>query len=126
MAQVEHSLELDAPAARELLERDEGAVLVDVRRDDEWAGGYIPGAVHLPMAELEQRIRDVAPDPAQPVVLYCAVGARSLKAAHALAGLGYERPVSVAGGIVDWLSRGYPSSLERTLAPEQRERYSRH
>jgi sulfur-carrier protein adenylyltransferase/sulfurtransferase len=126
MAQVEHSLELDAPAARELLERDEDAVLVDVRRDDEWAGGYIPGAVHVPMAELEQRIRDVAPDPTQHVVLYCAVGARSLKAAQALAGLGYERPASVAGGIVDWLARGYPSSLERTLEPDQRERYSRH
>jgi molybdopterin/thiamine biosynthesis adenylyltransferase/rhodanese-related sulfurtransferase len=126
MPQVEHGLELDAPAARELIERDEGAVLVDVRRDDEWAGGYIPGAVHVPMAELDRRIRDVAPDPSQPVVLYCAVGARSLKAAHALAGLGYERPVSVAGGIVDWLARGYPSSLERTLQPDQRERYSRH
>jgi sulfur-carrier protein adenylyltransferase/sulfurtransferase len=124
MAQVEHGLELDAPDARELV--DEGAILVDVRRDDEWAGCYIPGAVHVPMAELEGRIREVAPDRAQPVVLYCAVGARSLKAAHTLAELGYERPVSVAGGIVDWLGRGYPSSLERTLEPDQRERYSRH
>ena len=34
--------------------------------------------------------------------------------------------MSVAGGIVDWLGRGYPSSLERTLEPDQRERYSRH
>ena len=48
MAQVEHTLELDAPAARELLERDESAVLVDVRASDEWAGGYIPGAVLVP------------------------------------------------------------------------------
>jgi molybdopterin/thiamine biosynthesis adenylyltransferase/rhodanese-related sulfurtransferase len=126
MAQVEHALEIDAPAARELVEGDENAVLVDVRRDDEWAGGYIPGAVHVPMADLTERIRDVAPDPSQHVVLYCAVGARSLKAARTLTELGYERPVSVAGGIVEWLARGYPSSLERTLQPDQRERYSRH
>jgi sulfur-carrier protein adenylyltransferase/sulfurtransferase len=126
MSQVEQALEVDAPAARELLEREDGAVLVDVRGEDEWAGGYIPGAVLVPLRELPERIEEVAPDRTRPVVLYCAVGARSLRGANALRELGYERPVSISGGIVDWLSRGYPSTLERTLAPEQRERYSRH
>jgi molybdopterin/thiamine biosynthesis adenylyltransferase/rhodanese-related sulfurtransferase len=126
MAQVENTLEIDAPAARELLERDDNAVLVDVRGADEWAGGHIPGAVLVPLSELTERIGEVAPDPGQQVVLYCAVGARSLRGARALSDLGYERAVSVAGGIVDWLARGYESSLERTLEPDQRERYSRH
>jgi sulfur-carrier protein adenylyltransferase/sulfurtransferase len=126
MAQVEHGLELDAPAARELLERDEGTILVDVRGEDEWAGGYIPGAVLVPLRELPDRIGEVVPDRGRTVLLYCAVGARSLRAANALQELGYERPISIAGGIVDWLKRGYPSSLERTLEPDQRERYSRH
>ncbi len=126
MAQVEQGLELDAPAARELLERDNGAVLVDVRGEDEWAGGYIPGAVLVPLRDLTERIGEVAADKTQPVVLYCAVGARSLRAAQALQELGYRRPLSVSGGIVDWLARGYPSSLERTLESHQRERYSRH
>ena len=126
MAQVEHALEIDAPGARELLERDEDAVLVDVRDPNEWANGYIPGATLVPLSELTERIRDVVPDKSRPVVLYCAVGARSLRGAEALSELGYERPVSVSGGIVDWLARGYPSTLEETLAPDQRERYSRH
>ena len=126
MSQVEQSLELDAPAARELLDSDEGAILVDVRGEDEWANGYIPGAVLVPLRELPERIGEVAPDPSQPVVLYCAVGARSLRGAQALRELGYERPVSISGGIVDWMSRGYQSTLERTLDPDQRERYSRH
>src|SRR5829696_5655281 len=126
MSQVEQSLELDAPAAHELLERDENAVLLDVRGEDEWAGGYIPGAVLVPLRELTERIGDVVPDRSRNIVLYCAVGARSLRGARALHELGYERPVSLAGGIVDWLTRGYPSTLERTLEPEQRERYSRH
>jgi molybdopterin/thiamine biosynthesis adenylyltransferase/rhodanese-related sulfurtransferase len=126
MSQVEQSLEVDAPAARDLLEQDANTVLVDVRGEDEWAGGYIPGAVLVPLRDLPDRIGDVAPDRSQNVVLYCAVGARSLRGARALQDLGYERPVSLAGGIVDWLSRGYPSTLERTLEPEQRERYSRH
>jgi molybdopterin/thiamine biosynthesis adenylyltransferase len=82
--------------------------------------------VLVPLRELAERIEDVAPDRSRAVVLYCAVGARSLRAAQALRELGYERPVSISGGIVDWLSHGYPSTLERTLRPEQRERYSRH
>jgi molybdopterin/thiamine biosynthesis adenylyltransferase/rhodanese-related sulfurtransferase len=126
MAHVEQQLEIDAPGARELLDRDPDAILVDVRGADEWAGGYIPGATLVPLRELTERIADVVPDKTRPVVLYCAVGARSLRAAHALVELGYERPVSVAGGIVDWLNRGYPSTMERTLEPAQRERYSRH
>ena len=126
MAQVENRLEIDAPAARELLESDENAVLVDVRGADEWRGGHIPGAVLVPLTDLMERIGEVAPDTGQRVVLYCAVGARSLRGAQALSELGYERPVSVTGGIVDWLARGFPSSLERTLEPDQRERYSRH
>jgi sulfur-carrier protein adenylyltransferase/sulfurtransferase len=126
MSQLENRLEIDAPGARELLEHDDSAILVDVRGADEWAGGYIPGATLVPLRELTERIGDVVPDRAAPVVLYCAVGARSLRAAQALSDLGYERPVSIAGGIVDWMSRGYPSSLERTLDPDQRERYSRH
>jgi sulfur-carrier protein adenylyltransferase/sulfurtransferase len=126
MAQVEHGLEIDAPGARELLEREEGALLVDVRGEDEWANGYIPGAVLVPLRDLPERIEEVAPDRSQTVVLYCAVGARSLRAAEAMRELGYARPVSIAGGIVDWMTRGYPSTLERTLDPAQRERYSRH
>ena len=126
MAHVDQQLEIDAPGARELLDRDPNAILVDVRGADEWAGGYIPGATLVPLRELTERIADVVPDKTRPVVLYCAVGARSLRAAQALVELGYERPVSVAGGIVDWLNRGYPSTMERTLEPAQRERYSRH
>jgi molybdopterin/thiamine biosynthesis adenylyltransferase/rhodanese-related sulfurtransferase len=126
VAQVEHALEIDAPGARELLDRDETAVLVDVRDLNEWENGYIPGAVLVPLPELLERIGEVVSDASQPVVLYCATGRRSLRAAEALAEVGYARPVSVAGGIVDWLARGYPSSLEQTLEPDQRERYSRH
>ena len=126
MAQVDQQLQIDAPGARDLLDHDEGAILVDVRGEDEWAGGYIPGATLVPLRDLTERIGDVVPDKTTPVVLYCAVGARSLRAARALAELGYERPVSIAGGIVDWLNRGYPSTMERTLEPAQRERYSRH
>ncbi|HZO98261.1 MAG TPA: molybdopterin-synthase adenylyltransferase MoeB [Gaiellaceae bacterium] len=114
--------EVDARGARELA----GAVWVDVRRHDEWDEGYIPGAIHIPRGSLESRIESRVPDRSTPVVLYCASGERSAFAAKTLAELGYERPVSLVGGIVDWKRNGYEIEVPKTLSPERRARYSRH
>jgi molybdopterin/thiamine biosynthesis adenylyltransferase/rhodanese-related sulfurtransferase len=114
--------EVDAVEARAL----EGAAWVGVRRHDEWDEGYIPGAIHIPRGSLESRIESRVPDRSAPVVLYCATGERSAFAAKTLAELGYERPVSLAGGFVDWKRNGYEIVLPRTLSPEKRARYSRH
>src|SRR5438876_4627562 len=114
----------DAPRAQALV--DEGALLVDVRERDEWEQGRIPGAVHIPRGYLESRIEQAAPDRSRPVVLYCAAGNRSAFAAKTLAELGYERPVSLAGGYTDWQRSGLPTELPRSLGPTRRTRYSRH
>ena len=66
------------------------------------------------------------PDHSVPVVLYCASGERSAFAAKTLAELGYEHPVSLAGGFTDWKRNGYEIELPQTLSPEKRARYSRH
>jgi molybdopterin/thiamine biosynthesis adenylyltransferase/rhodanese-related sulfurtransferase len=118
--------EVDAPQARELVESAEPPVLVDVREQDEWDEGHIPGAVHVPRGHLESRIEQVAPDRARPVLLYCAGGARSAFAAKSLEELGYESVSSLAGGYTDWKRNGFPTQLPHTLGPEQRSRYSRH
>jgi len=118
-AQVE---EVDAREAQEL----DGAAWVDVRRHDEWDEGYIPGAIHIPRGSLESRIESRVPDRTKPVVLYCASGERSAFAAKTLRELGYERPVSLAGGFTDWKRNGNEIVLPRTLAPDRRARYSRH
>jgi molybdopterin/thiamine biosynthesis adenylyltransferase/rhodanese-related sulfurtransferase len=115
--------EVDARGAQALLD---SSVLVDVREEDEWSEGHIPGAVHVPRGFLESRIERVAPDRAQPVVLYCAVGSRSAFAAKTLEELGYENVVSLAGGYTDWKRNGFPTQLPVGLDPEQRSRYSRH
>jgi molybdopterin/thiamine biosynthesis adenylyltransferase/rhodanese-related sulfurtransferase len=115
--------EVDARGAQELLD---SSVLVDVREEDEWSEGHIPGAVHVPRGFLESRIERVAPDRAQPVVLYCASGSRSAFAAKTLEELGYENVVSLAGGFTDWKRNGLPTQLPVGLDPEQRARYSRH
>jgi molybdopterin/thiamine biosynthesis adenylyltransferase/rhodanese-related sulfurtransferase len=115
--------EVDAKSAQELLD---SSVLVDVREEDEWSEGHIPGAVHVPRGFLESRIERVAPDQAQPVVLYCAVDSRSAFAAKTLEELGYENVVSLAGGYTEWKRNGFPTQLPVGLDPEQRSRYSRH
>jgi molybdopterin/thiamine biosynthesis adenylyltransferase/rhodanese-related sulfurtransferase len=116
--------EADGKRAQALI--DEGALLVDVRERDEWEQGRIPGAVHIPRGNLESRIEQAAPDRARTVLLYCAAGNRSAFAAKTLAELGYERPVSLAGGYTEWQQNGLPTELPRTLGPARQTRYSRH
>ncbi|MGH3049211.1 MAG: ThiF family adenylyltransferase, partial [Gaiellaceae bacterium] len=118
--------EVDAAAARVLLDAPDAPLLVDVREHDEWTEGHIPDAVHVPRGFLESRIEQVAPDRSRPLVLYCAGGARSAFAAKTLEDLGYESVVSLAGGFTDWKRNGLEIVMPRTLSPEKRTRYSRH
>ena len=117
--------EVDAGTARELIdERD--PIVVDVREQDEWDEGHIPGAVHIPRGHLESRIERAAPDSSRPVLLYCSAGNRSAFAAKTLAELGYEDVASLAGGFTDWKRNGFPVQLSAGLDPQRRARYSRH
>jgi sulfur-carrier protein adenylyltransferase/sulfurtransferase len=116
------TVEIDVEGAKRLL--DDAAVLVDVRRPDEWDLAHIPGALHLPQQELLERADKIgAPD--KPVVVYCRVGNRSLFAAAALRKAGYDA-VSMAGGIEAWADAGLPVEAPDDLDDAQRDRYSRH
>jgi molybdopterin/thiamine biosynthesis adenylyltransferase/rhodanese-related sulfurtransferase len=117
--------EVDATRARKLV--DSGAALVvDVREQDEWDEGHIPGAVHIPRGHLESRIERAAPDTDRPIVVYCSAGNRSAFAAKTLAELGYDDVVSLAGGFTDWKRNGFPVQLQAGLDASRRARYSRH
>jgi sulfur-carrier protein adenylyltransferase/sulfurtransferase len=117
--------EIDATDARALIEAETPLVL-DVREQDEWDEGHIPGAVHVPRGHLESRIERVAPDPTRPVLIYCSVGNRSAFAAKSLSELGYEEVTSLAGGFTDWKRNGFPVQLHVGLDAPRRARYSRH
>src|SRR3954466_1579720 len=105
-----------------------GPVIVDVREQHEFEQSHLPGAVHVPRGHLESRIEGaVGNDRSRRVILYCAQGNRSALAAHTMTDLlGYEDVASMRGGITLWKDRGYEVEVPRALAPEQRERYSRH
>src|SRR5947207_13184179 len=85
--------EVSPDEAREMTGR--GAVIVDVRENDEWVQGHIPGALFIPRGFLELRIEEKVPDKAREVVLQCAGGTRSALAAKALQELGYTRVSSM-------------------------------
>jgi len=119
--------EVDVSRAREIVDApDERPLVVDVRELDEWTEGRIPGAIHIPRGNLESRIERAAPDRAQPILLYCAVGNRSAFAAKSLGELGYENVTSLAGGYTDWKRNGFPTEVPRSLDAAKRQRYSRH
>jgi adenylyltransferase/sulfurtransferase len=84
----------------------EGAQLVDVREPWEWAQARIPGAVLIPQREVPQRLTEI--DPQRPVVVHCAVGARSADVVKLLLGAGYGKAFNVRGGIIEWMNQQLP------------------
>lgn len=81
-----------------------GAVLLDVREENEFRAGHIGGSTHLSRQVLETRIGEVVPDPSTPIVVYCTVGHRSALAADTLQKLGYRSVASIAGGLNAYLA----------------------
>jgi molybdopterin/thiamine biosynthesis adenylyltransferase/rhodanese-related sulfurtransferase len=101
-------------------------LLIDIREPMEHAQGVIPGAVLLPMGDLEATIEGIASERDTEIVLYCATGQRSLVSSKALMDMGYTSVASMAGGIVLWAAEGRTVSSPGSLDPAQRERYARH
>ena len=121
--------EIDEVSTVELHDRltaGERPLLLDVREQDEWSEGHLPGAIHIERGNLESRVEVMIPDKSREVVIYCAAGARSAFAAKSLHDLGYDVVSSLSGGFADWKRNGFDFQTPRTLSQEQRARYSRH
>jgi len=108
------------------LARD-GYRVVDVREQSEWDAGHVAGATLLPLADVPQRIGDVEPDRNARLLLHCAVGARSGRAAGWLTQMGYTNVVSMKAPIGHWKENGGAwEEPVQLLTPAQQRRYSRH
>lgn len=84
----------------ELLAGDQGPVTVDVRNIGERQNGYVPGSLHIPLAELAGRADELPTD--RPVVVYCAGGWRSSVAASVLRRSGHPDVSDILGGYAGW------------------------
>jgi rhodanese-related sulfurtransferase len=96
--------ELDPTAALEELKGDRVA-LIDTREPYEHMEAHIDGAELIRPADVADRIEEVVPDHSKRVILYCASGNRSARAADELRELGYDNAASVRGGIKAWRPR---------------------
>ena len=84
------------------------ALLVDLRETQEFAGGRLPNAVHIPLSQLASRGDELSRHVARPVVTYCMNGNRSRAASNALARLGFKDIYNLQGGFRAWKDAGLP------------------
>lgn len=98
------------PAQAVQLMNREKAVLIDVREAAEYSAGFIKGARHLPLAELPAKLEETCKNKNLPLVLYCASGVRSGRAAALARRMGYAQAFSLTGGIKAWSEAGLPVS----------------
>ena len=104
----------------------EGYRVIDVREQSEWDAGHVAGATLLPLADVTTRIGDVAPEKDAPLLLHCAVGGRSGRAAGWLTEMGYTNVVSMKAPIGHWKEQGGQWEEPRQLlTPAQQRRYAR-
>ena len=94
-------MNINAEKAKEMMENLEEYVLLDVRSEEEFSEGHIPGAIVIPHSEISERAEAELPEKDIPVFVYCRSGNRSKIAAEALASLGYSE-IYEFGGIRDW------------------------
>jgi sulfur-carrier protein adenylyltransferase/sulfurtransferase len=85
-----------------------GYRVLDVREPDEWAGGHIAGALHIPLAQLPERAAAELPDRDAPILVQCHSGRRSERAASWLVGEGYTNVANLAALIDRWPLAGGP------------------
>ena len=87
--------------AKTLMEKEEGYILLDVRTKGEYEIGYIPGAINIPLSDIDEKIISSLPDKSQMILVYCRSGNRSREASDKLSKLGYTNILEI-GGINAW------------------------
>jgi molybdopterin/thiamine biosynthesis adenylyltransferase/rhodanese-related sulfurtransferase len=104
----------------------EGYRVLDVREQNEYDAGHVAGSTLVPLATVPQRIDEEVPERDTPLLVHCAVGARSSRAAAWLEQAGYTNVVNVKAPISQWKQAGgdweEPTQL---LSPGQQRRYAR-
>lgn len=82
------------------------AIIVDVREDSEWREQHIPGAVHIPLGQLSERLGELNAYRNRPIVTQCRSGARSVQAQEILKSAGFTQVYNMTGGILAWQKDG--------------------
>ena len=92
---------ITAEEAKQIMDTEEGYIILDARTQEEYDQGHIPGAIVISHEEIAEKSEDVLTDKDQLILVYCRSGRRSKIAAEALVELGYTN-IKEFGGIIDW------------------------
>ena len=92
---------ITAEEAKQIMDTEEGYIILDVRTQEEYDQGHIPGAIVISHEEITEKAEKVLTDKDQLILVYCRSGRRSKIAAEALVELGYTN-IKEFGGIIDW------------------------
>ena len=99
--QVAVYVNITAEEAKQIMDSEEGYIILDVREQDEYDAGHIPGAILIPYTQIEEKAAEMLPDKDQLILVYCRSGRRSKIAAETLVELDYTN-IKEFGGIIDW------------------------
>ena len=94
-------MNITAEEAKQIMDNEEGYIILDARTQEEYDQGHIPGAIVISHEEIMEKAEDVLADKDQLILVYCRSGRRSKLAADALVELGYTN-IREFGGINDW------------------------
>ena len=100
-------MNITAEEARQIMDSEDGYIILDARTQEEYDQGHIPGAIVISHEEIAEKAEEVLTDKDQLILVYCRSGRRSKIAAEALEELGYTN-IKEFGGIIDW-----PYEVER-------------
>ena len=92
---------ITAEEAKQIMDSEEGYIILDVRTQEEYDQGHIPGAIVISHEEIAEKAEEVLTDKNQLILVYCRSGRRSKITAEALVELGYTN-IKEFGGIIDW------------------------
>ncbi len=104
--------------AKEMMRAKDGHIIVDVRRQDEYDSGHIPGAILIPNETIGTERPAALPDPDSIILIYCRSGRRSKEAAQKLADMGYTN-IYEFGGIIDWTGAVVTAEATEHTEPEE-------
>lgn len=96
------------PTEATQLSNRENAVFLDIRDEGEYKTGHIPEAIHIPLRQVNERIRELEKHKERPVIAYCRSGSRSTGVGSILKKHGFENVYNLAGGITAWGTANLP------------------
>lgn len=92
--------EVSPKEVEELINKNDGTIIIDVREDHEVAQGIIPDAKHIPLGNIPEEIENFPKD--QSYIMVCRSGARSMNAAEYMHGKGFTSVKNMEGGMLNW------------------------